>query len=186
MSGIGHNSGRVLEPGRAWRKHVWTKARSQLLPKLPIEVVRLRVKRAKQLGLPYKTYAGIRASSGHDLIGFLFSSNALQVWKAGQAVPQDRLTKLESLVATRKVAIVHGPLDTQAFVPPMDAAHKAPAPLQSWAATRDDLIQVIQREGPSDRFLLIGDTSEERLWAEAAKTAGFLPADHFFSPPIPG
>ncbi len=41
------------------------------MPRLPIEVIRLRVRRAAELGLPYKIYAGVRASTGHDLVGFL-------------------------------------------------------------------------------------------------------------------
>ena len=181
MSGIGHNSGRVLEPGKSWRTHVWKKARNELLPKLPIEVVRLRVRRAKELGLPYKTYAGIRASTGHDLIGFLFSSNALRVWKDGQAIPVDRLEKLDNLTKTRKIAIVQRPCAPASFVPPMDAAYQAPKPQKSWAETRDTIKLIIANEAPADRFLLIGDTSEERLWSEAAKTAGYLPADAYFT-----
>jgi len=111
MSEIGHNSGRVLEPGKAWRTHVWKKARAQLIPKLPIEVVRLRVRRAKELGLPYKTYAGIRASTGHDLIGFLFSSNALRVWKDGQAIPVDRLETINDYRSASLCASKFRPTD---------------------------------------------------------------------------
>lgn len=181
MIGIGHNSGRVMEAGRSWRKHVWTKARQQLLPKLPVEVVRLRVKRAKELGLPYKTYAGIRASSGHDLIGFLFSSNALRVYKGGQSLPEDRFEKLRALSKARSLAIVHQPCDLADFVPPADRAFAAPRPLMSWSETRDAIQGILQQEGPADRFLVIGDTSEEQLWAEAAKTAGYLPADRYFT-----
>jgi len=40
---------------------------------------------------------------------------------------------------------------------------------------------MIAKEAPADRFLLIGDTAEERLWAEAAKTAGYLCADAYFT-----
>ena len=63
LAGIGHNNGPTMEAGYTWRKHVWTRARADLLPTLPIEVVRLRVKRAAELGLPYKTYASVRAST---------------------------------------------------------------------------------------------------------------------------
>jgi len=41
-----------MEPGFGFRKHAWTKARAALLPSLPLEIVRLRVERAKRLGLP--------------------------------------------------------------------------------------------------------------------------------------
>ena len=72
MSGIGHNGGPSMEPGHGFRKVAWTKARQSLLPSLPLEIVRVRVARAKRLGLPYRTYATIRASSGRDIVAFLF------------------------------------------------------------------------------------------------------------------
>ena len=46
IAGPGHNGGPSLEGGTSWRRHCWTQARERLLPTLPIEVVRLRVKRA--------------------------------------------------------------------------------------------------------------------------------------------
>ena len=65
MAVIGHNGGPTLQPGAAWRSHCWRTARAALLPTLPIEVVRLRVNRARALGLAYKTYASVRAASGN-------------------------------------------------------------------------------------------------------------------------
>ena len=179
-AGIGHNSGRVEEPGQSWRKHVWTRARADLLPRLPIEVIRLRVKRAAELGLPYKTYAGVRASTGHDLVGFLFSSNALGVLRVGNAVPE----KLASLVRCNRVALAHGAdiLARLRAEPTLDAAYPAPQFAQSWAAMRDQLKAALRQHGqPADRYLLIGDTALERDWAEAAQTAGYLTAATFFA-----
>jgi 3,4-dihydroxy 2-butanone 4-phosphate synthase / GTP cyclohydrolase II len=100
-AGIGHNKGPTMEAGYSWRKHSWTKARENLLPTLPIEVVRLRVKRAKALGLPYKTYASVRASSGHDVIGFLFSSNALDLLRAQDRLAADRALRIAALTGLR-------------------------------------------------------------------------------------
>lgn len=58
MSGIGHNNGPTLEGGSGWRRYAWRRARRELLPQLPIEVVRLRIRRAKELGgIDYKAYA---------------------------------------------------------------------------------------------------------------------------------
>lgn len=179
--GIGHNSGLVDEPGRSWRKHVWTRARADLLPKLPIEVIRLRVKRAAQLGLPYKTYASVRASTGHDLIGFLFSSNALGVLRDGDMPPE----KLAGLVATDRVALTQSAtaLRLLAATPAIDAAYPAPRPQQSWAVTRDHLRTVIRGHGiAADRYLLVGDTSLEQEWAGMIRTAGYLPAQVYFPP----
>lgn len=183
MTGIGHNSGRVKEPGHSWRKHVWTKARKDLMPTLPIEVVRLRVKRAAQLGLPYRTYAGIRVSSGHDLIGFLFSNNALQILRDGQELPVNRAAKLDGLVHTVCTGIAHRPVTPThlSVLPGITGAFAAPGFEQSWAEMRDHLRANIRAHGqPADRYVMIGDTAFEREWAEAAQTAGYLPAAQFF------
>ena len=106
-AGIGNNGGPTLESGGAWRRIAWKKAREELLPTLPIEVVRLRVNRAKELGLPYKTYASFRAATGHDLVGFLFSSNALRLEHGAEGAA--RLGRIEAISASR-VAVVLPPL----------------------------------------------------------------------------
>ncbi len=165
-----------------WRKTSWTHARADLLPVLPIEVVRLRVKRAKELGLPYKTYASVRASTGHDLIGFLFSSNALGLVREPR-LDSDRGAKLARVVAARRVALVHRPLDPAVVAAQIqiDSAHPAPRFHQSWAAMRDQLRDAICSEGqPANRFLLIGETAFEREWAVAVKAAGFLSGTEYF------
>lgn len=182
MAGIGHNSGLIEEPGQTWRTHVWRKARNDLMPRLPIEVVRRRVRRAAELGLPYKTYAGIRASSGHDLIGFMFSSNALRVFRDGQAMPLDRLSVINGLKDCARVGLVHRPLSTGALVPPMERAFAAPAFVGSWAQMRDHLSEIVRDVGqPADRFVLVGETALEHEWSGAMKAAGFLTGDTYFS-----
>ncbi len=103
MSQIGHNGGPELDAPIAWRTYAWGRARTALMPTLPIEVVRLRVKRAAELGLDYKTYAGVRAATGRDVIGFLFSSNALRVVRAGEALPADRIVRLEGITGADRV-----------------------------------------------------------------------------------
>jgi hypothetical protein len=89
MSGIGHNGGPSMEPGYGFRKVAWSKARRALLPSLPLEIVRVRVARAKRLGLPYRTYATIRATSGRDIVAFLFSGNALGLARSARVPPVD-------------------------------------------------------------------------------------------------
>ena len=183
MAGIGHNSGLSVEPGHSWRKFAWTKARQDLLPVLPIEVVRLRVKRAAELGLPYKTYAGIRASNGHDLIGFLFSSNALRVLRDGQAMPADRAARLETLVNTARHGLAHRPVTPThlAGLAGIDRAFAAPRFADRWSAMRRDLEGVTQAlRQPADRFVLVGDTDFEREWVAAARLAGYVSAEAFF------
>ena len=182
MAGIGHNSGQVATPGHAFRVHAWRQARAALLPTLPIEVVRLRVKRAQDLGLPYKTYAGIRASTGHDLIGFLFSSNALRVLRDGDALPRVRAAKLARIEADRTALAQPGVTPARlAALPVIDAAHDAPAATLTWAATRDHLKAVARARGhAADRFVIVGDTALERDWVAAMGAAGWVAGDSFF------
>ena len=176
---IGHNNGPAFDAGLSWRKHVWTKARADLLPRLPIEVLRQRVKRAQELGLPYKTYASVRASTGRDVIGFLFSSNALRVLRAGQSIPADRTARLVALDNTHRHALSHvGPIISVG----LDGWNTAPKPFATWPQMAADVGAIIrQHRLPRDGVLVIGETSDERLWAEAAKTAGFLGGDRYFT-----
>lgn len=179
--GPGHNLGPTLEPGATWRRTAWVRARADLLPTLPIEVVRLRVKRARELGLPYKTYAGIRASTGHDLIGFLFSSNALGMVGMARLDPV-RTEKLPDVHA-RRVAFVHRPLlpADVSLIDRIDSTHTATRFTQSWTAMRDTLRDALRREGhPADRYLFIGETVFEAEWAVAVKAAGFVQGAAYF------
>jgi hypothetical protein len=182
-AGIGHNSGQVDEPGQSWRRFVWTKARKDLMPVLPIEVVRLRVRRAQQLGLPYRTYAGLRATTGHDLIGFIFSSNALQVMREGQNVPPARAAKLSQLYHAQRIGMAHRPVSPAHLgkLECLDVAFAGPAFADSWSDMRDTVKQVFAAQGHAgDRYVMVGDTAFEREWAEAGRMAGYLKAAQFF------
>ena len=68
LAEIGHNRAPSVDEGQSWRLHCWRQARAALLPCLPIEVLRTRVKRAADLGLDYRTYASVRAATGHDVV----------------------------------------------------------------------------------------------------------------------
>ncbi len=187
MTGIGHNRGPSLATGQSWRAHCWRQARADLLPVLPLEVVRLRVRRAKEIGLDYRTYAGIRATTGHDLVAFLFSTNALHVFRDGQRLDDARRDRL---IANRNIGHL------VAALPPVEpvrllrtladqgvAARAAPAPTlrQGWAETRDMIGDLLRAAGcPADRVLMIGETALERDWVAAARLAGFLPGARYF------
>jgi len=179
-AGIGHNGGPSLAPGLSWRTHCWRAARERLLPTLPIEVVRRRVARAAELGLDYKTYAGLRAQTGHDLVAFLFSSNALRASAAAPQIAPDRAARLAGLRDVQRIGLAIAPLTAEALnQPPLQRAHAAPgllaAPRLQRAHLRDILGPV-----PGDRVLLIGDQPLERDWCLHGRLAGYLPAEAFF------
>lgn len=186
MTGIGHNQGPSMEPGLSWRRHAWGKARARLLPVLPIEVLRTRVRRAAQIGLDYRTYASIRASTGHDVIGFLFSTNALRMLAPRPDLPGDRRAALQAISGAGRVALARAPLTVagvlEAAGGALDAAHPAPRPFAPWAETRLQVLQALS--GPhwqADRVVMVGDMTDEEGWAQAAKLAWYLPADRYFA-----
>jgi len=174
-----------MEPGGAWRRYAWTRARAELLPKMPIEIVRRRVARARELGIDYKAYAGIRASTGRDIVALLFSDNALRLIRATARIEADRAARLGALTRTEILALVHPPHDpgrvTQAN-PFLLRADYAPDLAQTWGETRARVLDLTGRL-PSDGVLVIGETHLERGWSEAARLAGFLPAKRYFAEP---
>jgi hypothetical protein len=181
VSEIGHNRGPSLEGGVSWRRHCWVAARERLLPVLPIEVVRLRVRRAKELGLEYKTYASVRAATGHDVVAFLFSSNALRVSLLRPAMPEDRVAKLEAVRGGR-LALAVAPLTpgmVEAANPVLDGAWPAPFALAGFGEVRERVRAALGKV-PSDQVILVGDLSLERDWCAAGRLAGYLPAERYF------
>lgn len=180
-AGPGHNGGPTMEGGTSWRRHCWTQARERLLPTLPVEVVRLRVKRAAELGLDYKTYAGVRASTGHDIVAFLFSQNALRL-RPPAPLPQERATRLAAIRACGRIALAQtaDPVALLDAAPGLlEGAHPAPALLGSFAEVRQRLRDILGAI-PGDRVVLIGDHALERDWVLAGRLAGYLPSERYF------
>ena len=184
---IGHNKGPSMERGASWRRHCWRKARKDLLKTLPIEILRLRVARAAELGLDYSSYASIRAASGHDVVAFLFSSNALRVFPQSKAMPQGRVLKLESLKNTHRLVALNAPLQCLPTPgPQVEASFAAPHFGHSWSETREIILsQIHQQKLPRDGVVVIGDMAQERAWSEAARLAGYVSAEQFFGRDLP-
>jgi hypothetical protein len=183
MAEIGHNRGPSLEGGVSWRKHCWSAARAALVPTLPIEVVRLRVRRARELGLDYKTYAGVRAATGHDVVAFLFSSNALRVSVTRPAMPEERALKLAGVQCGR-LALAVAPLTpgmVEAANPVLDGAHPAPYALAGFGEMRER-VRAALGTVRSDQVILVGDLALEREWCAVGRLAGYLSAERYFAP----
>ena len=181
MVRLGHNGGLTMEPGASWRRHCWQAARAALLPVLPVEVVRTRVRRAAALGLDYHTYAGARATTGRDLIAFLFSSNALRASLPRPGMEAARAARLARVEAgLRGLAVA--PLTAGAMAaanPVLHACWPAPPALAGWAETRTALRAALDGL-PPDAVLLVGDHGLEAEWCAAGRLAGYLPAERFF------
>lgn len=180
---IGHNKGPSMEGGQAWRAHCWTKARKSLMKTLPIEILRTRVARAAEIGLDYTSYASIRAASGHDVIAFLFSSNALRVLPKSKIMPEDRVLKLDALQNINRLVALHAPLKALPEGAPLLESFTAPNARHTWGETRGLILdQIHARKLPRDGVVVVGDTAHERAWVEAARLAGYVSAEQFFTP----
>ncbi len=188
MAGIGHNNGPTMDRGHGWRLFAWRKARAQLMPKLPLEVVRQRVSRARELGLDYQSYASLRAANGRDVIAFLFSSNALRPAKDGATINAGRKAKLEALKDCDRLALVQPPLPPARLIVAsgnlIQKAGRAPGLADTWPATRTK-VEAVTRGFPADAIVVIGDTTLERDWFVAARLGGFVPSSRYFQGDAP-
>jgi hypothetical protein len=189
MAGLGHNRGPSLAPGSSWARHCWTRARADLLPVLPLEVIRLRVARARQIGLDYPTYATIRAATGRDIVAFLFSTEVLRVRPVTLALPPDRIGRLAALGAERLLfaapdldpAWALGRFAEQGVA--LAGASPAPEPLGPWSAARRAVREALDPlRLPGDAVVLVGEGRLQQDWASAGKLASFLAGDRFFAP----
>ena len=178
---IGHNNGPTMEKGTAWRAFAWKKARVELLPKMPIEVVRRRVKRAGELGIDYKSYAGIRAATGRDIVALLFSDNALRLLRDGR-IEENRAAQMGRVLRTDLLAMVHPPFDPHQVLSVnelISKADKAPDLHSSWGETRQRILD-LKGDLPGDGLVVVGETMLERGWSEAGRLAGYIPAARYF------
>lgn len=186
MSGPGHNGGPTLEPGAGWRRYAWRRARADLLPVLPLEVVRLRVARARDLGIDYRAYASVRAATGRDVIALLFSENALRIGPGTPLLPAAEAARLAAVSGAERQVAVYLPRDPEAVLAAnpgvLDAAGRAPTLADGWSATRARLAAFTAQRGvPSDAVLVVGATTLEAGWAAAGRMAGYLPAERYFA-----
>ena len=190
LPGIGHNEGPPLDAGRSWRAHCWRKARSDLLPKLPLEIVRRRVARARQLGLAYPQYASILLGTGRDIVAFLFTSDGLGLRLERELrMPQQVSQKLAGLQGCDRLLLAGAGADIPALQQALTdrrisfaAVTAAPPPGARWGEGRAAIRSVLDpRRLPGDAVVMIGTAPHERAWADAARLAGFLPAESYFA-----
>lgn len=170
-----------MEPGTSWRAHCWGAARKELLPHLPIEVLRGRLRRAEELGLSYRTYAGIRATTGRDIVAVLFSSNALEL-RRGQLLLADKAAqKLEQVLAVRR-GLASPPLrpDEMQKAAPLHACYAAPVAFAPYGTQRN-LLRAALGNLTADQTILVGAYEAEAEWCASARLAGYLPSNGFFS-----
>lgn len=183
---IGHNNGPTVQRGHTFRSYQWRKAQKALMPNtVPLMLVRMRMRRAAELGMDYKTYAKFRQATGQDIMALLFSSNALRIIGDGAKMPDAENRALVALKSAKKLSLIHAPNTPPAVLqanPVLDATAAAPKFTDSWSEMRDRVKTLIQSQRlPGDQVLIIGDAPLEAEWTAAANAAGYLPAHQYFA-----
>lgn len=186
MAGIGHNQGPTMEAGHRWRTYQWRKAQKAMMPNtVPLMIVRMRVRRAAELGMDYRTYAAVRQASGRDVLGLLFSSNALRILGGDAAMPRDRARALAAVRNAGRLALVHRPLEPGGVAranPDLDATELAPDITTSWSDMQARVAFFVNARGLSgDQVVVVGETHLEADWAPAVR-ATYLPSERYFAP----
>lgn len=187
--GIGHNSN---AQGRGWRTFAWKKARKDLIgARVPLEIVRIRVRRAEALGLTYPQYASVLLGSGRDIVGFLFTVGGLQLRLARQlSAPEHVSAKLQTAPAARRIALSPPEEPAAAFRAELEAAlgaridHAAASPAgPAWGVARRAIHAALSdARAPADAVVMIGE-GDDAAWAEAAFLAKFIPSREYFPDP---
>lgn len=190
VGGIGHNQGPPLDPAISWRRACWKAARAELHRPLPLEVVRRRVRRARELGLDYPCYASILLGSGRDVIGFLFTSEGMGLRLARTVeMPAPVTEKLRDLRRCERLLLAEPGQDPETLAAALRreadltfaGAAEAPAPGAPWRAGREAVRAALAPlKAPSDAVVMIGARADERAWADAAGLAKFLPGAGYF------
>jgi hypothetical protein len=198
---IGHNQGPPLDAGQRWRAHCWKRSRAATLKAMPIEIVRRRVARAKALGLAYPAYASILLGAGRDIIGFLFTADAIRLrlersGPGGAMVPaldEGARAKLSvSPAATRGFLVPKALLAASADLlgdlgPHAASVGLAPRPDAPDSEGRRAIRALLDPlKLPGDAVVMVGARPDERRWAEAARLSRFIAASRYFSAPEAG
>jgi len=114
--GIGHNQGPALHAG-SWTGYCWNKARREVWGNPPVEVIRMRKRRADELGLSYRQYASILLDRGVRTEALVFDLTALPA-NAPTAPLDGMAAKLRTLRNCKIFAAIDG---TDALVRDLNA-----------------------------------------------------------------
>ena len=181
--GIGHNQGPSLLAG-SWSGQCWKRARRQVWDNPPIEVIRSRKRRAEELGLSYKQYAGILLDKGVRTEAMVF---ALTEMPARPSVLAHVSAKLKTLRRCTGLAASAGPpgliedVDNRAGGVFADWAAYPITEIPSTKALLQPVLDMLGRQvlQPS-ATVMVGDGNRAWQIGQSARLARVFPAAAYF------
>lgn len=187
--GPGHNDPPGVPNG--WARHCWSRARAELIgERMPVEMLRIRMARARELGLSFPQYRSILLGGGRDVTAFLFTVEGLHLRLTRElSMPDHVREKLGAVTRCGLLALAPSGEVPQAFrqelsqvsgVSFADAAAE-PEPHATWGQGRRAVHALLRAGGlPAQSVVMVGQGAREQGWAEAAQLVRFLPrADYF-------
>ncbi len=145
----------------------------------------------RSLVSPYPQYASNLLGTGRDIVGLLFTCDALglRLERDGR-LPGPVAAKLGSLIRCERLLGTEAPVDPVALAARItreygigfsSIAHLPGRPAGPWAEGRDAIHAALAPlKLPADAVVMIGARAHQRGWADAARLAKFMPAEQFF------
>ncbi|MEM9735409.1 MAG: hypothetical protein AAF908_02245, partial [Pseudomonadota bacterium] len=133
----------------------------------------------------YPAYASILLGSGRDIVGFLFTAEAIGLRLQRGEIDAGAGLKLQSLTEVKRFLMTAAEQNPIA-VGEVLALHRIEMAGMGAVPERDaDAFPAIRAildpaKLPGDAVVMIGTAARERDWAEAARLAKFLPASAYF------
>ena len=126
-------------------------------------------------------YAGIRTTTGRDIVAVFFSSNALEMRKGQLQVSAEAAQKLGQVLADR-IGLATEPVRPQGMLQAVHFAYAIAAPFAfAPFAVQRTTLRAALGSLPSDQAILVGAYNAEAEWCAAARLAGYIPAASFFA-----
>jgi len=170
--GIGHNNGPPM--ATRWGVHCWRRAQARAWQPPGPEVVRLRLRRAAELGLDYRQLASILMEAGRSPTAIVFTLEALAM--PGAAARLRGLDRPKLLA----VGIAGEGVGGADQAPPPAGLHGCRLAPDRGGLAPAIVALLAAHAVPPSAAILVGTAEADRDLMVRARLAAFLPADAYF------
>ena len=184
--GIGHNNGPPM--ATRWGLHCWRRAQAQAWKAPAPEIVRLRLRRAAELGLSYRHYTSILMEAGRSPTAIVFSLAALSAPGAAERLRGlDRPRLLAAGVDSDGDGCRRGDDRLRRLVEAAGGRIAGWRVVAEPAALPGAVLDLLAGEAVSPKAaFMVGISDVERDCATRARLAAFLHAEAYFQSPTAG
>lgn len=181
MGGIDHDRVPSLQ-GSGFRAHCRDLARRELPGvRLSVEVVRMQVRRARDIGRSDRTCAGVRATAGRDPAAFFCCQDGIGVFRTLRQPVPDVLARIAASAARPYPGCASGVAPDEAGRRIGALSARALARFGTGRPAMRNKTWLRAQKPPADTVLMIGETGHQREMMTAGGLAGFVTGRQFFA-----